>query len=116
MLLVPLAASVALLAVVLELVRRRQLREELSGLWVVGAATAVALSAWEGGRAALSTVLGTDQGSTASLLLTCIFLSVLLLQLSTRVSGLANHEKNLAQHVARLEKRIADLERGREDE
>ena len=38
MLLVPLLASVALLAVVLELVRRRKLREELSWLWVVGGA------------------------------------------------------------------------------
>ena len=116
MLLAPLIASVALLAVVLELVRRRRLREELSWLWVVGATTAVVLSGWEGGRTALATLAGTDERATASLLFTCIFLTVLLLQLSTRISGLANHEKNLAQHVARLEKRIADLEHERDDE
>ena len=116
MMLAPLVGAVILLGVVLELVRRRQLREELSWLWVLGATTAVVLSAWDGGRRGLADLLGIDDAATASLLMTCGFLAVLLLQLSTRVSGLANHEKNLAQHVARLEKRIDDLERSADTE
>lgn len=116
MLLVPLIASVALLAVVLELVRRRRLREELSWLWVLAAGTAVVLSGSHSARDALGRLLGVDDPATGSLLTTSLFLAVLLLQLSVRVSALANHEKNLAQHLGRLEKRVADLERRTDDE
>ena len=59
--LLPLLASVALLIAVLDLVRRRRLREEFSMLWVVGAGGALVLSCWDYGREQLASVLGTRE-------------------------------------------------------
>ena len=107
--LLPLVASVALALAVIDLVRRRRLREEFSWLWVLGSAGALVLSAWEGARQALASALDVDR-PTAVLVVCGLFLALVALDISTKVSKLANQQKNLAQGVARLEKRLADLE------
>ena len=105
----PLVASLALALAVVDLVRRRRLREEFSWLWVLGSAGALVLSLWEGGRKALAGALGTDP--TTAVLIACgLFLVLVALDISTKVSKLANQQKNLAQGVARLENRLADVE------
>jgi len=105
-----LLASLSLLAAVLELVRRRRLREEFSLLWVVGALGALALSLWDGARSQLAAALGTSEES-ALLATSALFLGMVCLDISTKVSRLANQQKHLVQEVARLEKRISDIER-----
>lgn len=107
--LLPLLASVALLIAVLDLVRRRRLREEFSMLWVVGAGGALVLSCWDYGREQLASVLGTSE-EAALLATAALFLALVCLDISTKVSRLANQQKNLVQEIARLEKRIGDLE------
>jgi hypothetical protein len=107
--LLPLLGSLALALTVIELVRRRRLREEFSWLWVVGASGALILSAWEGARAGLADLLGTDR-QTAVLTVCLLFVVLVCLDISTKVSKLANQQKNLAQGLARMEKRLADLE------
>ena len=105
----PIIASVALLLAVLDLVRRRRLREEFSGIWVAGATGALILSAWGGARKELAELLGTSE-QTALVAAAALFLALVCLDISTKVSRLANQQKNLVQEIARLEKRIADLE------
>jgi hypothetical protein len=105
-----LIASLTLLAAVFELVRRRRLREEFSVLWVVAALGAFGLSIWDGGREQLAAALGTSEG-TALLATAALFLALICLDISTKVSRLANQQKHLIQEIARLEKRIADVER-----
>ena len=106
---VPLLVSLILLAAVIDLVRRRRLREEFSWLWVVGAAGALVLGAWEDAREAFARAMGVDEGM-AVIALGVIFLVLIALDVSTKVSRLANHQKSLAQSVGRLEKRVSDLE------
>ena len=110
-----LAFVVALLLLVrvLDLVRRQRLREEFSVLWVGGALGGLTLTVWAGGRETLARLLGADEGS-ALLTLAALFLLLIVLDLSTRVSRLANQQKHLIQEIARLEKRINDLE-GQDD-
>ncbi len=105
----PLVLAFILLVAVLDLVRRRRLREEFSWLWVVGAGAALVLGAWAGPREALARALGVD-GGLAVAALGMFFLGLVALDISTKVSRLANHQKNLAQTLGRLEKRLADLE------
>jgi hypothetical protein len=104
-----MVASLALAVAVIDLVRRRRLREEFSWLWVLGSIGALVLSAWEGSRRALAGLLGTEP-ATAVLVVCGLFLVLVALDISTKVSKLANQQKNLAQGAARLEKRLADLE------
>jgi len=105
----PLVASLALALAVIDLVRRRRLREEFSWIWGCGATGALVLSLWEAAREGLGRLLGTDAegGALAAGLL---FLVLVCLDLSTKVSRLANQNKNLAQQLARSAKRLADLE------
>ena len=107
--LLPILASVALLLAVLDLVRRRRLREEFSVLWVVGTTSALVLSAWDYARSQLARLLGTSE-ETALVAAAALFLALVCLDISTKVSRLANQQKNLVQELARLEKRIADVE------
>ncbi len=107
--LAPLLLSLAVGAVVLELVRRRRLREEFSWMWLMGAGGAVLLSLWPGARELVARLLNTDVDG-AVLALAVLFLACVALDISTKVSRLANHQKNLAQGLARLEKRLGDLE------
>ncbi len=106
----PLVLSLAVAAAVLDLVRRRRLREEFSWMWVLGGVAALILGLWERARTGLASLLGTD-GEGAVLTLAVLFLALICLDISTKVSRLANQQKNLAQGLARLEKRIADVER-----
>ncbi len=78
-------------------------------MWALGAVGALILSLWEGGRAALAQAMGTEP-DTAVLTLGIVFLVVVALDISTKVSRIANQNKNLAQGLARLEKRLGDLE------
>ena len=106
----PIVLSLALGATVLDLVRRRRLREEFSWMWVLGGAVALLLGLWERGRDGLAGWLGTD-GEGAVLTLAVLFLALICLDISTKVSRLANQQKNLAQGLARMETRLSDLER-----
>lgn len=78
-------------------------------MWVLGAVGALILSVWEGARVGLAELLGTEPDS-AVLALGIVFLVVVALDISTKVSRIANQTKNLAQGLARLEKRLGDLE------
>ena len=106
----PLLLAVLLLAIVLDLVRRRRLREEFSWLWVSGAGAMLILALWPSGRERVARWLDSSSEGTGVVLLAMLFLCGIVLHLSTRVSTLANQNKTLAQHVARLEKRAQDLE------
>jgi cell division protein FtsW (lipid II flippase) len=114
--LLPLVLSLAVATAVVDLVRRRRLREEFSWMWVLGGAAALVLGLWGRAREGLAGWLGTD-GEGAVLTLASLFLALVCLDISTKVSRLANQQKNLAQGVARLEKRLLDLEgRGERDD
>jgi hypothetical protein len=106
---VAMVASLLLLVAVLDLVRRRRLREEFSVLWVVGASGALGLSIWDYGRTHLAGLLGTTEEG-ALLATASLFLAGICLDMSTKVSRLANQQKHLVQEVARLEKRLGDVE------
>lgn len=112
----PFALAILLLAVVLDLVRRRRLREEFSWLWALGATAMFFLALWPTGRKRVARLLDSSNEGTGVLLLAILFLCGVVLHLSTRVSSLANQSRVLAQHVARLEKRAEDLEASSEIE
>ena len=111
----PLIASLALLGAVIELVRRRRLREEFSWIWVLGAATAFLLGVLPEVRGSVSRMLGVGEGQVLTLL-AILFLCGVCLDLSTRLSRIANQQKNLAQLLGTLEKRVSDAEDALDDE
>ena len=103
---VAFAASLALLLVVLELVRRRRLLERYALLWLGSAAALVLLTAWSGLLQLVADVIGIAYPPSALFVIAFGFVIILLLHFSVAVSRLADQSKVLAQRLAMLEEKL----------
>ncbi len=98
-----LLVAALLLIVIVDLVRRRRLREEFSILWLgVGIGVAV-LAAWYDLQLWLTHLIGAISSSTTVFLFAFIFLALMNLHFSVRMSKMTDQIKSLAQTVAILE-------------
>lgn len=101
--LLALVVGVGLLAVIIELVRRRRLKEEYAWLWVIaGVAMLVVglnypLLLW------VTALIGAGWTSSTLFFFGLVFLIALALHFSVRISALETRVKNLTQHIALLE-------------
>ncbi len=107
-------ASLVLLFGVLELVRRRRLREKYALLWILTAVVLLILSVWRGAVSGIATALGVSYGPTVLFAVGALFILVVLLHYSTVISALTDRTVVLAQKNASLEQRIDELERERD--
>ena len=97
---VALLGCVALFLFVLELVRRRKLKEEYSMLWrAVSLGTAV-LAAWGGLLLGITRLVGAASANSVIFFFGLLFLMAVVLHLTVRVSGLTERNKDLAQELA----------------
>lgn len=98
--------SVALIVFILELVRRRRLREEYSLLWILTGLVIMVFAVWETGQELLSGLIGIAYPPSTMFLFGLVFIVFLLLHFSTVISKLAEQNKTLAQKIAILEEDI----------
>ena len=104
------AASIILLLAVLELVRRRRLREKYALLWILTAIVLLILSLWRGLVDSVAIALGISYGPLITIAVGALFVLVVLLHYSTVISALTDRSAVLAQQVAMLEERLRRLE------
>jgi hypothetical protein len=104
--LVAIVASVGLLLVVLDLVRRRRLLERYALVWLGVTALLLVLSVWDGLLTGVSSLIGIFYPPTALFVVAFGFVIFLLLHFSVAVSRLADQSKVLAQRVGLLEERL----------
>lgn len=99
------AVSVAIgfLLIVLDLARRRKLRVEYSILWAIVAGIILALSLWYDLLLALTRITGAIVPTTTLFICGMMFLLLLNLYFSVKLSQLSEQLKNLTQEMA-LEK------------
>ena len=95
--------SVATLAFIVELVRRRRLKEEYSWLWIVTAAGMIVLSAWYGLIEKVTRLIGAVTVTTTLFLFGLLFLLVISVHFSTVISRLTEQVRRLTQELAILE-------------
>jgi hypothetical protein len=98
----------ALLVIIFELLRRRQLREKYALLWGTVAVVVVPLAAFPRLLDAVSSVVGVASGVSLVLFLGLVFLLVLSLHLSWEVSALEEETRTLAEEVALLRTEIRE--------
>jgi len=103
--LVAVAATVGLLFIVLELVRRRKLLERYALLWLLSALVLLGLAVWRGLLEHVAAALGIFYAPSALFVIAFGFILVLLLHFSIAISRLADQSKVLAQRLALLEER-----------
>jgi hypothetical protein len=105
-------ASVALLAVVLELIRSRRLRERYALLWLATGLALLVLSLWRSGLNTIADWVGVTGYPPAVLFaVATLFILLVLLDYSTVISRLSDQNTVLAQRLALLEQRLRESTR-----
>ncbi|HVI95734.1 MAG TPA: DUF2304 domain-containing protein [Anaeromyxobacter sp.] len=92
--------SVATLLLVLELVRRRRLKEEYSWLWIVTSAGMLLLSGWYGLIEWVSRAIGAVTVTTTLFLFGLLFLLAISVHYSIVLSRLTQQVRRLTQELA----------------
>lgn len=104
---IAIAGSVALLLFIVELVRRRKLKEEYSVLWVITALMLLLLAVWGGLLRDLTHAIGAISQASTLYFFGLLFVVFLLLHFSVRVSNLERRVIVLLQEIALLSEREA---------
>lgn len=103
------SASIAALIFVLELVRRRKLREEYSLLWLGTAFVMLVVAAWRDLLHGMAEFVGIVYPPNLLFLLAALFVMFILLYFSTVITRLTQENKEIAQQVALLQRQLDDL-------
>jgi len=108
---VAIAISLAILIVIIELVRRRRLKEEYSWLWLITGVSLLVLTLKYELLVWLTALIGAVLPTSTLFFFGLIFLILIVLHFSVRISALSTQVKNLAQEVAILSATV-DSSRG----
>jgi hypothetical protein len=106
--------SIALLIFIIELVRRRKLREEYSWLWLLTGLVILALASWHDLLLFVTRMIGAVLPTSTIFFFGIVFLFLIAIQFSIRISKLTNQIKNLTQENALLKLRIEKVEKEEE--
>ncbi len=104
-----ISISIFLFIIIIDLVRRRKLREELSWLWLLTGACVILMAVWYELLLFITRVIGAVLPTTALFLFSAIFFIVINLYYATKISSLHNHVKDLAQNIALLQSEVNRL-------
>ena len=102
--------AVLLLALVLELVRRRKLREEYALFWLVACLALIGLAIWRDSLNVIGRVLGTVLPMSALFGVGFFLIFLILLHFSTVLSDLWHQNKQLAKEASLLEDAVRQLQ------
>ena len=97
-----IVGSLGLLLFILELVRRRQLKEEYTVLWVITGFVLLLLAAWELLLRSIAEAIGASSEASMLYFFGLIFVVALLLHFSVRVSRLERRVVAMMQEIALL--------------
>jgi hypothetical protein len=107
-----LVMSVALLAFIVEMVRRRRLREEYSWLWILVGVAIVVLSVWFGLLRWLTHLIGAVTPVSTFFVFGILFLVVVNVYFSIKISTLTTQVKNLGQKLAIVDHYVQKMREG----
>ena len=106
-----LIVSISVLLFILDLVRRRKLKEEYSWLWLLVGVAMVLLVVWQNLLFFITRLIGAEDPTTTIFLFGFIFLLLVNIDYSIRISGHKDQIKKLAQKIGILSKEIDDLKK-----
>jgi hypothetical protein len=111
-----LGLVLVLLVAILELVRRRVLRVEYSWLWIASCLTTVLLILRYDLLVELTELVGAVVPTSTLFFLCILYLALLCLHYSIRISDLTHQVKDLAQEVALLHVQRSEARAARADD
>jgi hypothetical protein len=113
---VAITGAIVIMLIVLELVRRRKLREEYSWVWVATSAAIVALALNQSLLLTLTKWIGAASSASTLFFGAIIFLIGLTVQFSIRLSRLTHRQRTLAQRLALLEEELSAVRKQLRDQ
>ena len=99
-------ASFLIMAIVVELVRRRKLREEYSWLWLITGAVIILLVIWYDLLLLITRLIGAIAPTTTLFIFGLLFLMVISLHYSIQISKLSQQVKEMAQQLTLLKGKV----------
>jgi len=105
----------AIITIIIELVRRRKLLEEYSWLWLLTGSVVAVLVVWYDPLVFISKLIGAVLPTTTLFIFGIIFLMLISLHYSIKISTLTNQVKKLAQELAILDQELREQVRGNSD-
>jgi hypothetical protein len=100
--------ALTIFIIILELVRRRKLKEEYSFLWLLTGFCIITLVLWYDLLVRLTHLIGAVTVTTTLFLFAFIFLILVTLQFSIAISMLTDKIKNLAQEMAIIKSKMEE--------
>ncbi len=91
---------IALLVIVLELVRKRYLRERFAIAWLLAISALVLVAVIPGLLDGLSALVGIQYPPTLLLILAVVFLAILVLGIATQLSSIDEKLREVAEYIA----------------
>jgi hypothetical protein len=108
---VALVVGLWMLFLIIELVRRRKLREEYSWLWLMTGSVILLLTLWFDLLKWITELVGAVSPSSTIFLFAFLFLVFISLHFSVVISKLTDRNKELAQRYALLELEVHELKK-----
>ena len=108
---IALVVGIGMLLLIIELVRRRKLREEYSWLWLMTGSVILLLTLWFDLLKWITHLVGAVTPSSTIFLFAFLFLIFISLHFSVVISKLTDRNKELAQQYALLELELNELKK-----
>ncbi|MBN1503849.1 MAG: DUF2304 domain-containing protein [Candidatus Eisenbacteria bacterium] len=106
---VAIIVSIILVLIVLDMVRKRRLREKYALIWLFTVAGMTVLVVWQDLLLWLTAAIGAIDPSSTLFLFGILFALAILLHLSVKVSDSSTQLRILAKEVAMLHAKVAEL-------
>lgn len=101
--------SILFLIFIIELIRKRKIKEEYGLLWIFFGVVFIIISLWRQGLEVLSHLLGIFYAPAAFLLILIVAMLLILIQYSLVISRLSEHYKALNQQIGILRLELKEL-------
>lgn len=101
-----IVVAVSLFVLVVELVRRRKLREEYSWLWLLASLVVLVLALWYDALLLITRLIDAELPISVLVLFSLLFLLVVNIHYSVKISSLTKQTVQLAQKVALMEEAL----------
>jgi len=98
-----LIAAIALCIFIVEMVRRKKLREEYSWLWLLTGFGIIVLAVWYDLLVFITEMIGAALPTTTLFVFALLFLLLIALHYSVKISSLTDQVRKLAQKISILE-------------
>ena len=98
--------SVTIFLFIIELIRKRKIKEQYSLLWFFSGVVFIILSVWEGGLAQIASFVGIAYPPAALQMILIVAIFLILIQFSVIISRLSDKNDKLVQEIALLKGKL----------